>query len=322
MLAADPTLAGVDRQGDRSKDFASVTAVTAGPVARRVLSMAAYVSNRYRPSSLGVTELFFDHATFGADNSGNVTLAKPHPDNLKTTWEASDGAMEAGTSGAATWTTPGQPGSDQVSLIVSDGVARVGRRLDLQVGGTSTPTPSTTQPTATPAQAPTAQPTATTQPTVGTNARTDAEPPPLNRQRRPRQQPPLHRRPRPRNPAMRVIAGAAKGLPLKAPKSKDLRPTSDKVPGGPLLNPHVRRRRLRSRLDLYAGTGTLGIEALSRGAGSVDFVEHNAAACSAIRDHFRKTGFTERAAVHCSSVRFTITQLQQSLYSNHRRPAL
>jgi len=55
-------------------------------------------------------------------------------------------------------------------------------------------------------------------------------------------------------------------------------------------------------LDLYAGSGTLGIEALSRGAGWCDFVERDSAACGVIRENLRATEFEEQARVHCLSV--------------------
>ncbi len=101
---------------------------------------------------------------------------------------------------------------------------------------------------------------------------------------------------------MRVIAGTAKGLPLKAPKGSGLRPTSDKVRGALfsiLTSAGVDLDRI---LDLYAGTGALGIEALSRGAEHCDFVEPNTAACAAIRDNLSRTGFADKASVHCNSM--------------------
>ena len=52
-------------------------------------------------------------------------------------------------------------------------------------------------------------------------------------------------------------------------------------------------------LDLYAGTGALGIEALSRGAACADFVERNAVACAVIRENLDRTGFSGRGRVHC-----------------------
>jgi 16S rRNA (guanine966-N2)-methyltransferase len=55
-------------------------------------------------------------------------------------------------------------------------------------------------------------------------------------------------------------------------------------------------------LDLYAGSGALGIEALSRGSEFADFVESNARAREAIRENLRRTGFGDRAAIHALRV--------------------
>jgi 16S rRNA (guanine(966)-N(2))-methyltransferase RsmD len=73
---------------------------------------------------------------------------------------------------------------------------------------------------------------------------------------------------------LRVIAGALKGRRLKAPTWEGLRPTSDKLRETlfNILAPRIAGARL---LDGYAGTGALGIEALSRGAAHVTFVEHD-----------------------------------------------
>jgi 16S rRNA (guanine966-N2)-methyltransferase len=62
-------------------------------------------------------------------------------------------------------------------------------------------------------------------------------------------------------------------------------------------------------LDIYAGSGALGIEALSRGAGSCDFVERDSAACAVIRENLRLTGFEESAGVHCVSAERAIAAL-------------
>ena len=90
---------------------------------------------------------------------------------------------------------------------------------------------------------------------------------------------------------MRVIAGSRKGHKLVAPRGLETRPTSDRVREnifnlvGPVDDAKV--------LDLFAGSGALGIEALSRGAASAVFVEHDADAVRAIEqnlDRLRLTG--------------------------------
>jgi 16S rRNA (guanine966-N2)-methyltransferase len=64
-------------------------------------------------------------------------------------------------------------------------------------------------------------------------------------------------------------------------------------------------------LDLYAGSGALGIEALSRGAQHADFVDQNAAACAAIRANIQRVGLgIDRARVHCSPVSRALRRLE------------
>jgi len=86
---------------------------------------------------------------------------------------------------------------------------------------------------------------------------------------------------------MRVISGLAGGIPLVAPKT-DIRPTMDRVKGAIFssLEPGLEGARV---LDLFAGAGTLGIEALSRGAKEAVFVEKEARAAEAIRRNLEKT---------------------------------
>lgn len=86
---------------------------------------------------------------------------------------------------------------------------------------------------------------------------------------------------------MRVIAGTAGGLPLKTPRT-DLRPTMDKVRGAIFdsLGELVPGARV---LDLFAGCGSLGIEALSRGAASVTFVESDRRAVATIEENMART---------------------------------
>lgn len=93
---------------------------------------------------------------------------------------------------------------------------------------------------------------------------------------------------------MRVIAGSAKGRPLKGPPSAATRPTSDRVREAlfDILAAHVEGA---SVLDLYAGTGALGIEALSRGAERADLVEADKGAQGVIRDNLERTGLADKA---------------------------
>ena len=106
---------------------------------------------------------------------------------------------------------------------------------------------------------------------------------------------------------MRVIAGEAGGIPLIAPPGKETRPTSDLLKGA--IFSALAETGCEGRvLDLYAGSGALGIEALSRGADFCDFVEQGAAACRAIRSNLVKTKLEARAAVHQQSTeRFLAT---------------
>jgi 16S rRNA (guanine966-N2)-methyltransferase len=86
---------------------------------------------------------------------------------------------------------------------------------------------------------------------------------------------------------MRVIAGTAGGIRLDVPKT-DVRPTMDRVKGAIFssLGEEVIGANV---LDLFAGTGGLGIEALSRGAASALFVEENSAAVAAIERNLART---------------------------------
>lgn len=109
---------------------------------------------------------------------------------------------------------------------------------------------------------------------------------------------------------MRVIAGKAKGLPLKAPKGKSVRPTSDKVRGALFSILASAGVDMSKVLDLFAGTGALGIEALSRGAEHCDFVERNATACATIRENLKATDFAEASHVYCLPIRTARNELR------------
>ena len=106
---------------------------------------------------------------------------------------------------------------------------------------------------------------------------------------------------------MRVIAGDARSVPLVAPKGSTTRPTSDLLKGA-MFSMLGERGGRGCVLDLFAGSGALGIEALSRGAEWCDFVEQSPAACSAIRANLEKTRLVERAGVHCLPVQRWLAQ--------------
>ena len=100
---------------------------------------------------------------------------------------------------------------------------------------------------------------------------------------------------------MRVIAGTARGVPLAVPRGAATRPITDRVKetlfailGDRVPEAHV--------LDLYAGSGAIGIEALSRGAEHVDFVERDRGAIQALRANLVRTRLEENSTVHEAAV--------------------
>ena len=97
---------------------------------------------------------------------------------------------------------------------------------------------------------------------------------------------------------MRIVAGSAKGRTLRAPKGTRTRPTSDRVREA-IFNALWSLDAIDGAAvaDLFAGSGALGIEALSRGADSVVFVDDDADAVETIRANLGATGFAERATV-------------------------
>src|SRR5262245_36928023 len=100
---------------------------------------------------------------------------------------------------------------------------------------------------------------------------------------------------------MRVIAGSYKGRRLEAPTWDGLSPTSDKL-RETLFNivaPRVEGARV---IDGYAGTGAVGIEALSRGAAHVTFVEHDRRAQALVTRNLTRCGIENRYAIIRSAV--------------------
>ncbi len=101
---------------------------------------------------------------------------------------------------------------------------------------------------------------------------------------------------------MRVIAGKAKGHRLKVPKGTIVRPATDLVRGAIFSILENLTSDWEQVLDLFSGSGALGIEALSRGAGWVDFVEHEPRCCAIIKENLEKTKLVTQAHVYCCSV--------------------
>ena len=95
---------------------------------------------------------------------------------------------------------------------------------------------------------------------------------------------------------MRVITGTARGRRLLEPEGMDTRPTTDRVKEGIFssIQFEIEGRRV---LDLFGGTGQMGIEALSRGAAHCTFLDLRKEAVGVIRENLKRTGFAEEAAV-------------------------
>lgn len=96
---------------------------------------------------------------------------------------------------------------------------------------------------------------------------------------------------------MRVIAGEAKGTRLEAPKGRKTRPTLDRVREAlfSILGPKLQGARV---LDLYAGTGAIGIEALSRGAANCDFIENDPECVAILQRNLSAARVESRAQIH------------------------
>ena len=95
---------------------------------------------------------------------------------------------------------------------------------------------------------------------------------------------------------MRVITGKARGVQLKTPEGMLTRPTADRVKEAlfSIINFDLPGA---SVLDLFAGTGQLGIEAISRGANRAVFIDAREDACKIIRENIRRTKFENQARV-------------------------
>ncbi|MBI2849679.1 MAG: 16S rRNA (guanine(966)-N(2))-methyltransferase RsmD [Chloroflexi bacterium] len=110
---------------------------------------------------------------------------------------------------------------------------------------------------------------------------------------------------------MRVIAGKAKGHHLKFPKGAPTRPATDLVRGAIFSILENLTDRWELVLDLFSGSGALGIEALSRGAGWVDFVDRDPRCCAIIKENLEHTKLADHAHIYCCSVTKALTFLDK-----------
>jgi 16S rRNA (guanine966-N2)-methyltransferase len=108
---------------------------------------------------------------------------------------------------------------------------------------------------------------------------------------------------------MRINAGAARGRKLARPQGRGVRPTTGRIKSvifDILAGQGVQLGRV---LDLYSGSGALGLEALSRGAEHCDFVEADRKACAVVRENLERTGWQEEARVLCLPVAKALPRL-------------
>jgi len=110
---------------------------------------------------------------------------------------------------------------------------------------------------------------------------------------------------------MRITGGVARGQQLNVPKNDLIRPTTDRVREAIFSILASLASHWSRGLDLFAGSGALGIEALSRNTEWVDFVDQAPKCCAIIKQNLRKVGFTQRSHVYCCSAAKAITFLKE-----------
>ncbi|MGL5259299.1 MAG: 16S rRNA (guanine(966)-N(2))-methyltransferase RsmD [Lachnospiraceae bacterium] len=111
---------------------------------------------------------------------------------------------------------------------------------------------------------------------------------------------------------LRVIAGKAKRLSLKTPASMHTRPTTDRIKET-LFNMIQNDVAGTVFIDLFSGSGSIGIEALSRGAKKVYFIENNKEALACIRENLLFTKLQENAVVLSSDYKMAISQIRDKV---------
>ena len=109
---------------------------------------------------------------------------------------------------------------------------------------------------------------------------------------------------------MRVAGGKIKGHNLKVPKARDIRPTQESIRLS-IFNILAGMVDNRKTMDLYAGSGALGIEALSRGAREVFFIESNRHACEVIRENLKHPQIEHKGKVICRDVNRALMDFPQ-----------
>ncbi len=113
---------------------------------------------------------------------------------------------------------------------------------------------------------------------------------------------------------MRIVAGSARGRRLLAPHGRDTRPTSDKVRGA-VFNVLGQFFEGGAVLDLYAGTGALALEALSRGCQRAVCVDDDRAAAEVIRHNAAACGFTGRVEIRREPVSIALGRLPRATFT-------
>lgn len=108
---------------------------------------------------------------------------------------------------------------------------------------------------------------------------------------------------------MRIIAGRARSLPLKTIPGPDTRPTTDRIKET-LFNMIQQRLPEAEFLDLFAGSGGIGLEALSRGAAGATFVEQNRKAAACIQENIAFTRFVRESALLTMDVFAALDRLE------------
>lgn len=125
-IAKNQGLAGINLDGTRSKDFASVTALTTGPVGQRLVDFVDEVTRRYHPDAVALTELMFDDNTYGGDDRDSYLRATGAKDWPRT----ADGGIDTGDASIGAWR------SQALASVVAKAAAAAhanGASLDMDV---------------------------------------------------------------------------------------------------------------------------------------------------------------------------------------------